>query len=99
MKRIHWKASAHSGKLFTKIYDPVLEAGATVALDFRRESWEAAKAREIEYEKAPPETAIEIACSICRYLSDGGWKLKFLLSPLRRSGESKNRVASRRPGC
>jgi hypothetical protein len=30
-----------------------------------------------ETDTAPPEMAIELTCSICRYLSDGGWKMGF----------------------
>lgn len=73
LKRIHWRATAHSGRLCSKVYEPVLEAGATVALDFRREAWPTPPG---DSEKQPPEeTAVEIACTIARYLSDGGWKV------------------------
>lgn len=75
LKRIHWKATARTGNLMSKIYDPVLEAGATIVLDFHRETWK--KARSFEEGVVPSEMAIEIACTICRYLSDGGWKVGF----------------------
>lgn len=75
LKRIHWRASARMGRLCTKIFDPVVEPGATVVLDFHRDSWE--NARSTDPSATAPEMAVEIACSICRYLSDGGWKLGF----------------------
>lgn len=75
LKRIHWKASARTGDLVSKIYDPVIEAGATVILDLHESSW--ATARASSPTRIPHEMAIEITCTICRYLSDGGWKLGF----------------------
>lgn len=75
LKRVHWKHSARTGRLYSKIYDPVTEAGATVVLDFHEANWPAVA--EGEGKKPPSENAIEIACSICRYLSDGGWKVGF----------------------
>ena len=94
LKRIHWKSTAHSGRLLSKIYDPVEVAGATVVLDFHRESWAEAEAQARaraeeraragartdvwEDARAPHETALEAACSICRYLWDGGWSVGLL---------------------
>jgi uncharacterized protein (DUF58 family) len=75
LNRIHWKATARSGRLCSKVYDPVCEAGATVVLDFHRDSWSAA--RSTDPNKPASELAIEIACTICRYLADGGWKVGF----------------------
>lgn len=79
MKRIHWKASARAGQLRSKIYDPVTEAGATIVLDFHRRSW--GRARSFvpagEEAKVASEIGVEISCTICRYLSDGGWKIGF----------------------
>ena len=75
MKHIHWKSSARSGRLWSKVYDPVTEAGATVVLDFHRNSWAEARSRQ---ENLPaPEMAVEVACTICRYLADGGWRVGF----------------------
>ena len=76
LKRIHWKSTAHTGRLLSKLYDPVVVAGATVILDFRRDSWKDNLAAR-EDEMPSQEIAIQAACSICRYLWDGGWKLGF----------------------
>ena len=75
LRRIHWKCSAHRAQLLSKEYDSVLEAGATVVLDSHRDSW--AAARPTDPAKPSHEKAIEIACTICRYLCDGGWKVGF----------------------
>jgi uncharacterized protein (DUF58 family) len=75
MKSIHWKSSARTGELRTKLYDPVMEAGATVVLDFHEESW--TTPNYSDRSKDPAEMGIQIACTIARYLWDGGWKVGF----------------------
>ncbi len=75
LKKIHWKASAHSGKLCSKIYEPVVEAGATVVLDFNKNSWENNFSQHPTIQSY--EYAVEVACTICRYLYDGRWKVGF----------------------
>lgn len=39
LNRIHWKASARSGVLQTKIVEPSVLAGATIVLDFHKDSY------------------------------------------------------------
>jgi uncharacterized protein (DUF58 family) len=39
--RIHWKATARTGKLHSRIYDPSTVAGATVILDFHKDMYPA----------------------------------------------------------
>ena len=73
LKRIHWKSPARPGQLVSKVYDPVIVAGATVVLDFHRDRWMEKTAER--YEKQASEIGVETACSICRYLWDGGWKV------------------------
>lgn len=75
MNRIHWKSSARTGKLCSKLFDPVLEPGATVVLDFHRDSWKANFPNTLP--QPPSEAAIELSATICRYLADGGWKVGF----------------------
>jgi uncharacterized repeat protein (TIGR01451 family) len=41
MNRIHWKATARTGVLHSKIYDASTIAGATILLDFHRDSYPA----------------------------------------------------------
>jgi uncharacterized protein (DUF58 family) len=40
-KRIHWRATARTGVLHSKIYEPSTVAGATILLDFHRDSYSA----------------------------------------------------------
>lgn len=75
MKRIHWKVSARSGRLWSKVYDPITEAAATVVLDFHHAAWAEAHSR-VKHLPAH-EMAVEVVCTICRYLADGGWKCGF----------------------
>ncbi len=74
LKRIHWKSSARTGSLRSRLFDPVIEAGATVVLDFHRDSWTEAYSFE-KGSQPPAEQAVEIAASVCRFLSDGGWRV------------------------
>jgi uncharacterized protein (DUF58 family) len=39
LNRIHWRASARTGRLHSKVYDPSSLAGATLVLDFHRDSY------------------------------------------------------------
>ncbi len=41
MNRIHWKATARTGVLHSKVYDASTIAGATILLDFHRDSYPA----------------------------------------------------------
>lgn len=75
LKRIHWKTSARLGRLQSKVFDPVIEAGSTIVLDFHKNSW--AEAKPDKNGQPASETAVQLACSICRYLWDGGWKVGF----------------------
>jgi len=75
LKRIHWKSTARTGRLVSKIYDPVVVAGATVVLDFHRDSWLSADSGNPSHPAC--EIGLEAAASICRYLWDGGWKIGF----------------------
>mgnify|MGYP006277447787 CR=1 FL=1 len=76
MKHIHWKSSAHAGELQTRVFEPVTEAGATVILDFYEDAWKEATMDDPNH--PPSEIAVDTACSICRYLWDGNWKVGFL---------------------
>ena len=39
LNRIHWKATARTGELHSRIYEPSTVAGATILLDFHRERY------------------------------------------------------------
>ncbi len=44
LNRIHWRATARTGHLQTRIFDPTCIQGATIVIDFHLESFEGAKA-------------------------------------------------------
>jgi uncharacterized protein (DUF58 family) len=58
MNRIHWRATARTGTLHSKIYEPSTVAGATLLLDFHRDS------HETRHEPRRSELAITAAASI-----------------------------------
>jgi len=39
LNRVHWRATARTGELHTKVYEPSSIAGATLLLDFHRDSY------------------------------------------------------------
>lgn len=59
LNRIHWRASARTGQLHSKVYEPSTVAGATVLLDFHRNSFEE------RHEPYRSELAVTTAASLC----------------------------------
>ncbi len=64
MRRIHWKATARSGKLQSKVYEPSSLAGATIMIDFHKNAYESSD------EPVRSELAIICAASISKALHD-----------------------------
>lgn len=58
MNRIHWRATARTGTLHSKIYEPTTVAGVTVLLDFHQASF------ETRHEPMRSELAITTAASL-----------------------------------
>lgn len=76
LNRIHWKTTARRNVLHTKIFDPVVEAAGLVVLDFHKDAWVNARSNR---EGFPVEDeAVEFACTVVRYLTDGGWSAGLL---------------------
>ncbi len=63
MNRVHWNATAHTGVLHSKIYEPSTVAGATLLLDFHERSFDPAD------EPVRSELAITAAASIAGALT------------------------------
>ncbi len=61
--RIHWKATARTGALHSKIYEPSTIAGATLLIDFHADSY------RTEDEPIRSETTITAAASIAHALN------------------------------
>jgi uncharacterized protein (DUF58 family) len=58
MNRVHWRATARTGELHSKVYEPSSVAGATILLDFHEKRFEP------RYEPYRSELAVMCAASI-----------------------------------
>ncbi|MDP6057813.1 MAG: DUF58 domain-containing protein, partial [Pirellulaceae bacterium] len=58
LNRVHWKATARTGELHSKVFEPSTIAGATILMDFHRDSHAA------KHEPMRSELAITAAASI-----------------------------------
>ena len=72
LNRIHWKKSASTGKLQSKIYEPSSLAGATIVLDFHADSYDA------KHEPVRSELAVTAAASIAYALVQMGQQVGFV---------------------
>jgi uncharacterized protein (DUF58 family) len=67
--RIHWKATASTGKLHSRIYDPSTVAGATIILDFHKDMYPA------QGEPHRSELAITTAASLANAMCQMGQQI------------------------
>lgn len=94
--RIHWRATARTGNLHSKIYEPSTVAGATILLDFHAESFAAAD------EPVRSELAVTAAASLAGALQQMGQQVGFITNGrdaaerIRREGWSHEQVHTRR---
>jgi len=75
LNRIHWKATAKTGALHSRIYEHSTLIGANIVLDFHRESWQAAAAKRPQGPASPPtdwfedsEFAVTVAASLAAFV-------------------------------
>ena len=66
LNRVHWGATARTGTLHSKIYEPSTVAGATLLMDFHQNSYPQ------QHEPVRSELAATTANSIAHYLYDMG---------------------------
>ena len=66
LNRIHWRATARTGLLHSKVYEPSTVVGATIVLDFHRESYLAA------HEPYRSELAVTTAASLANAVYEMG---------------------------
>lgn len=66
LNRVHWRATARSGALHSKIYEPTAIAGATLLLDFHRDGYDP------HHEPYRSELAVTAAASLASALYDMG---------------------------
>ncbi len=66
LRRIHWKASAKTGRLHSKIYDPSSLLGANLILDFHGPAWEGQRRTQ------RAELGATVAASLASHLATRG---------------------------
>jgi uncharacterized protein (DUF58 family) len=94
--RIHWRATARTGTLHSKIYEPSTVAGATILLDFHEQSFAAAD------EPVRSELAVTAAASLAGALSQMGQQVGLITNGrdaaerIRREGWSHDQLRTRR---
>jgi uncharacterized protein (DUF58 family) len=66
LNRVHWRATARTGQLHSKVYEPSTVVGATVVLDFHRDSYQA------KYEPYRSELAVTTAASLANAVYEMG---------------------------
>jgi len=62
LSRLHWKATARTGRLHSKLYDPTVIMGATIVLDFHEQGFEGDEGDERE------ELAVTAAASLAYFV-------------------------------
>jgi uncharacterized protein (DUF58 family) len=72
LNRVHWRATARTGILHSKVYEASCIAGATIVLDFHVESY------VLRSEPACSELAITAAASLANAVSQMGQQVGFL---------------------
>jgi len=69
LNRVHWRATARTGILHSKVYEPSTVAGATLLVDFHRGS------HELRHEPVRSELAVTAAASILHTLYQMGQQI------------------------
>jgi len=66
LARVHWRATARTGKLQSKIYEPSTLAGGTIVVDFHKDSFDP------KHEPVRSELAVTCAVSVANALQEIG---------------------------
>lgn len=69
LSRVHWRATARTGKLQSKTYEPSTLAGATIVVDFHKDSFPR------KHEPVRSELAITAAASVANALHEMGQQI------------------------
>jgi uncharacterized protein (DUF58 family) len=64
MRRIHWKATAHTGRLHSRVYEYTRLQGANLVVNFHRDAWRGEDGEEAA------ELAVTVAASIAAHLRE-----------------------------
>ncbi|MEX2315607.1 MAG: DUF58 domain-containing protein [Pirellulales bacterium] len=96
MNRIHWRATAGTGVLHSKVYEPSTVAGATILLDFHQQSFDP------QDEPVRSELAVTAAASIAGAIAEMGQQVGLItngrdaVDRIRREGWSHEQLRTRR---
>jgi uncharacterized protein (DUF58 family) len=99
LNRIHWRATARTGELHSKVYEPSTLAGATVVLDFHRASYPR------DHEPFRSELAVTTAASLANAVYELGQQIGLITNGrdtadrIRLEGwdhEARTRIAARK---
>jgi uncharacterized protein (DUF58 family) len=96
MNRIHWRATARTGVLHSKIYEPSTVAGATILLDFHKASFPE------QDEPVRSELAVTAAASLAGALAQMGQQFGLITNGrdaaerIRREGWTHDQLRTRR---
>jgi uncharacterized protein (DUF58 family) len=96
LNRIHWRATARTGTLHSKLYEPSTVAGATILLDFHQQSF------AVQDEPVRSELAVTAAASLAGALSQMGQQVGLITNGrdaaerIRREGWSHDQLRTRR---
>ena len=69
LNRVHWRATARTGSLHSKVYEPSTVAGATLLLDFHQADYES------QHEPFRSELAVTAAASIAHAIYEMGQQI------------------------
>jgi uncharacterized repeat protein (TIGR01451 family) len=98
LNRVHWRATARTGALHSKVYEPSTVAGATILLDFHRDRFDP------NHEPVRSELAITAAASVANALYQMGQQVGLItngrdaVDRIRREGwdpDPENRLVAR----
>jgi len=99
LNRVHWRATARTGQLHSKVYEPSTVVGATIVLDFHRDSY------QVKHEPYRSELAVTTAASLANAVYEMGHQVGLLtngrdaVDRIRREGwdhDPNSRQAARR---
>lgn len=72
LSRIHWRATARTNELHSKVYEPSSMAGATIILDFHKDSY------DIKHEPFRSELAVSAVASIANVIFEMNEQVGFV---------------------
>lgn len=74
LRRIHWRATARTGRLQVKLYEPAVLEGVLLAVEMGRSAWPRSAAHQGDRLENDPgvELAVTVAASVAEFVLAGG---------------------------